>query len=175
MAVPLSLHLSRWVELEAVVAGWWLVWAVVLTVVARRGAEIVDDHALMIRRPWSRARKTPVNTQIYHPPARSSWWTKFVDGMSLPSPADLDLEALGFVVGLAVVLGAALAGTWLMIEVVGPVLFAVAYAGVVRGLRRAADYRGSTLHAGVAGGGWATAYVAPIAVLVWLVHVAARH
>jgi hypothetical protein len=176
-AVPLSLHLPRWVELEAALAGWWLVWAVVLTVVARRGAELVDDHALVIRLPWSlapapgRARATAAPTPTAEtPPPRSSWWSKIVDALSFPG----DLEALVFVVGLAVVLGVALAGAWLMIEVVAPVLFAVAYFGVVRALRRAADYRGSTVRASVAGAGWATAYVAPLAAMVWLVHLVAQ-
>ena len=43
-AVPFALHLPRWVEMEVVLAGWWLIWTVVLTVVARRGAELVDDQ-----------------------------------------------------------------------------------------------------------------------------------
>ena len=167
-AVPFALHLPRWVEMEAVLAGWWLIWAVILTVVARRGAELVDDHALVIRLPWSPSPLAPARARatLTDEPPRSSWWSKIGDLLSFPS----DLEALVFVVGLAIVLGVALAGAWLVIEVVAPVLFAVAYFGVVRALRQAAAYRGSTVRATMAGTGWATAYVGPMALLVWLVH-----
>ncbi len=167
-AVPVALHLPRWVEMEAVLAGWWLIWAVLLTVVARRGAELVDDHELVIRLPWSPASKSPLRAARAQAPTkeRSTGWSKLLDLLTFPS----DLEALVFVVGLAMVLGVALAGAWLVIEVVAPVLFAVAYFGVVRALRRAAEYRGSTVRASLAGAGWATAYVAPVALLVWLLH-----
>ncbi len=183
-AVPIALHLPRWVEMEVVLAGWWLVWAVVLTVVARRGAELVDDHALVIRLPWSPAREPrreplaggprgapEVPAEATVPPARSSWWSKVFEALTLPS----DLEALVFALALAIVLGVALAAAWLVIEVVAPVLFGLAYFGVVRALRRAAQYRGATVRASVVGAGWATAYVAPLAALVWLVHLVARH
>ena len=168
-AVPFALHRPPWVEMEAVLVGWWLVWAVVLAVVARRGAELVDDHELVIRVPWSPAsapssRKAPRGEAPA--PRRSSRWSKIADLLSFPS----DLEALVFVVALAIVLGVALAGAWLVIEVVAPAVFALAYFGVVRALRRAAEYRGSTVRASLVGAGWATAYVGPIAVLVWAVH-----
>ena len=171
-AVPFALHLPRGVEMEAVLAGWWLVWALVLTVVARRGAALVDDHALVIRLPSSPTRRAARAASDPPEGARSSWWTTIFDVLTLAS----ELEVIVLVIApLAIVLGVALAGAWLVIEVVAPVLFAMAYFGVVRALRHAAAYRGSTVRASAVGAGWATAYVAPIAVVVWLVHLVARH
>jgi hypothetical protein len=161
-AVPFAVHLPRWVEVEGVLAAWWLIWAIVLGVVARRGPRVVDDHGFVIRLPWSRAPR---------PPAPSKWRVGVLDVLGAAS----DLESILFALALVVVLGVVFLGAWLVVEVVAPALFFVAYLGVVRALRHARAYRGSTARASLAGIAWATVYVGPLAVVVWLVHIVARH
>ncbi len=45
LVVPASLHLSWWVELELVVAAWWLVWTTILTVLLYRGWRVAEDRS----------------------------------------------------------------------------------------------------------------------------------
>jgi hypothetical protein len=71
---------------------------------------------------------------------------------------------------LPIVLPIVFFAAWFVVELVVPVLFFVAYIGVVRALRHAASYRGSPRRAVVGGVAWATAYVAPLAVVVWVCH-----
>lgn len=43
LVVPQALHLPRWVEIELVLAAWWLTWCAVLFWILYRGSEVEDD------------------------------------------------------------------------------------------------------------------------------------
>jgi hypothetical protein len=44
-AVPGALRLPRWIELEVVLAGWWLVWTVALSALLYRGFRVAGDRS----------------------------------------------------------------------------------------------------------------------------------
>jgi hypothetical protein len=73
----------------------------------------------------------------------------------------------------AVALGAA----WLLVELVVPALFFLAYALVRGALARVANdehgCEGSLVRAATWGALWATVYVAPLALVVWALHLVA--
>ena len=50
--IPVSLHLNRWVEVELVLAVWWLVWIVVMSWLLYEGHAVDDD----IHVPWTKGR-----------------------------------------------------------------------------------------------------------------------
>lgn len=156
--VPFALHRSRWVELEMVLAGWWLVWAVVLSWVARRGAVFADDHTFAITSPFTSVRRWAKKP--------ADWTFSFGDLLAGLS----DIDGLVLLVVLPVLLPIVFFAAWFVVELVVPVLFFVAYIGVVRALRHAAAYRASPERAVLGGVAWATAYVAPLAVVVWICH-----
>lgn len=157
--VPFSLHRSRWVEIEMVLVAWWLVWAIVLSYVARRGAAFADDHTFAIANPFAYVSRWRGG--------KSSSWSfdlgDLVTGLG-------DIDGLVLLVVLPILLPIVFFSAWFVVELVVPMLFFVAYIGVVRALRHAASYRGSPRRAVVGGVAWATAYVAPLAVVVWVCH-----
>lgn len=164
--VPVALHRSRWVEIETVLAGWWVVWAVVLSFVARRGATFADDHTFAITSPFSGVRRWFEGVSRDRKRGKTAW--SFELGDLLTGLGDID--GLVLLVVLPIVLPIVFFAAWFVVELVAPVLFFVAYIGVVRALRHAAAYRGSPRRAVVGGVAWATAYVAPLAVVVWICH-----
>lgn len=155
--VPFAFHLPRWVEAELVVAAWWTIWSIVLAVIAYRGAKVADDH-----RPGSGrvVELTSKGTSKW-----SSKWSWIFEGASDPEGCALALLILA-------VVGVALLGAWLVVELVAPAVFIVAYRGVVRALAKAhaANTRGNVVRSTLSGMGWAALGTAPLAVLVAIVH-----
>lgn len=155
--VPFALHLPRWVEGEIVMVVWWLVWSLVLGIVAHRGEPVHDDHV-----GGSVTASLPVKP-------RWRWASAVFEGASDP-------EGCVYALALVVLVGLALAGAWFVVELVAPAVFLVAYRGVVRALARVrlSETKGSVLRSALVGVTWATAYTAPLAAVVALAHLASR-
>ena len=159
VAVPRALRLPRWIEAESVVFAWWLLWSATLTTLLYRGWRLAHDHVLAPpRAPWSedaqpRDRSGPAaNTAC-------SVFDVFTCG-----------EA-GFAVAL---LGAILALVWLVVELIVPALFFVAYLLTRTSLARVAnDQHQCERHLGRALGWgmfWASAYAVPLAMAIAIAH-----
>lgn len=155
-AVPFALHLPSWIEIELVIGSWWVTWSIVLAVIAYRGAHVVDDH-----RPGASGKAVALDEAA---PAKPKWsW--LLEGLSDPEGCLIALVVLA-------VVGIAMLGAWLVVELAAPAVFIVAYRCVVRALAkaRAANARGDAPRAALTGMGWAALYTAPLAGLVALVH-----
>jgi hypothetical protein len=165
-ALPFAVHLPRWVEAEVVLGAWWLTWSVVLAVLAYRGKPLDETHRLEIRAPF--ASSAPV--AVAPPPAPARTRTRWFDCFDLGSA--VDAEGCLLVLAVGIVVGIALAAAWLVVELAAPALFFLAYLGVARSLRRAlaASHRGDAFRSARHGAVWATAYVAPLAAVIALVH-----
>jgi hypothetical protein len=150
--VPFALHLPRWVEAEIVVGAWWTIWSVVLGVVAYHGTTVADDH-----RPGS-GRVTGLDGE-------SPKWATLLD-------ASPDAEACLVAIVVFAVVGIALLGAWLVVELVAPAVFIVAYRGVVRALAKAqsANTRGNAMRSALSGMGWAAVGTVPLAIVVAVAH-----
>jgi len=167
LAVPLGMHLPRWVEAEIVLGGWWALWAVVLGVLSHRGHPLDETLALDVRAPWGRrggADDARLAEELPSP-GRIRWY----DFLDVP-----DFEGCAVVLGLLLVAGVALVGAFLIVELAAPVLFFLSYLGLATALRRAdeASHRGNVVQSAVHGLVWATVYVAPLAAAVGVAHLA---
>ena len=151
-AVPFALHLPRWIEAEAVVGAWWTIWSVVLGVVAYRGTKIADDHRSGSGRVTGLNRDTPK-------------WAWILE-------AAPDAEACLVAIVVLAVVGVALLGAWLVVELIAPAVFIVAYRCVVRALAKAqaANTRGNVVRSALSGMGWAAIGTIPLAAVVAIGH-----
>ena len=70
------------------------------------------------------------------------------------------------------IVGVALLGAWLVVELVAPAVFIVAYRGVVRALAKAQDAntRGNAVRSAFSGMGWAAVGTLPLAIVVAIAH-----
>jgi hypothetical protein len=176
IVVPLAWKMPAWVEAEIVVATWWGVWGVALALLLHRGWRVSDDHEWSAPRNWL------------------GWGNK--SGQSSSSAGDGCLSALDiptFDLGLssaegcgqacAVMILAVVAvvvlffAAWFVIEVAIPAGALVAYM-LIRGMlaRVANDKHGcenSWPRAAAWGVFWATVYIIPQALVVWLIHILA--
>ncbi len=156
-----ALRLPHWIEAELVLAGWWAIWVVALTTLLYRGWRISDDHVLAAPRlPWNTSKdaSTPERSG-----RRGSMW----DGCD-PSGCAPDLDGCGEAALVAVVVVGLLVAAWLIVELVAPGLFFLAYLLVRGALARVAnDEHDCGAHFGRALGWgliWATIYALPLAI-----------
>ncbi|OAI48733.1 hypothetical protein AYO44_18695 [Planctomycetaceae bacterium SCGC AG-212-F19] len=178
IVVPLAWKMPAWIEAEIVLVTWWGVWVVALALLLHRGWHISDDHEWSAPRNWF------------------SWGNKSSSGQSSGSTGDGCLSALDiptFDIGLgsaegcgeacAVMILAVVAvvvlffAAWFVIEVAIPAGALVAYL-LIRGMlaRVANDKHGcenSWPRAATWGAFWATVYIIPQALVVWLIHILA--
>jgi hypothetical protein len=160
VALPYVLRLPRWIELELGLGLFWLSFAALLTTLLFRGYGVRDDHALVLPFAGDGASSTR--------PKKGGGGSWDLGGL------DFGVDGEGCVAVLVVLVAAivALFATWLLVELVLPLLFLVAYELIVRGVQRVGRDRHDC--AGQLGRslGWgalfATAYVAPFVGLVWL-------
>jgi hypothetical protein len=150
--VPGLLSLPRWIELEAVIAVWWLVLAATLATLLHRGQRVARDAATA----------QPAGGGGFG--SGGGWESlNLADGC-------VDLDAIWVVIG---VLLAFLLGLLVVELLLLPLLFG-AYLLLLAALRRAANDRhaceGHAPRAVLWGALWATLYTAPLAALVWAVH-----
>src|SRR5579871_3173068 len=52
IVLPLAWKKPAWIEAELVLAAWWFVWAVFLSVLLHRGWRVSDDHGWSAPRNW---------------------------------------------------------------------------------------------------------------------------
>jgi hypothetical protein len=148
---------------EIVLGLWWCVWAVTLTRLLYTGRRLSDDHELTSPRSWFSSDKSKSNAA----------WSLFdipLEGCAV--------EGCAWFFAAILIIGVAIAGLWLMIEVIIPLLAFVMYS-LVRGmLAKVANdehgCEGQPLRSFGWASVWATVYIAPLAFLVWLVHLMAR-
>jgi hypothetical protein len=162
-AVGWTVHLPMWIDFELMLLMWWAVWLVALGRLLYAGVRISDDGSNAV--------------------APRRWWGTGSSGGSSGGWGDLGGADFGegcfyaIAAVVAVILVVALA--WFLIEVVIPVLAVILY-GLIRGMlaRIVNDDHGCTGRFGKSllwGTVWATAYTAPLAILVWVVHLIVAH
>jgi hypothetical protein len=171
--IPMAWGLPRWIDFEIVLAAWWVIWAAALARLLYGGHRISDDHVLAEPRNWFRAvfggsgdkkKKSGGGSS-----GGSSGWS-LLDGLGGAAEFEGCLVGIGVVLALFV----AFVGFWLLIEIVIPGIAFFMYF-IIRGmLARVANddhgCAGNWLRATLWGAFWATVYVAPLALLVWLAH-----
>lgn len=161
-AVPLLLHRARWLEIESVLLAWWAIWALIVGLVAYRGHEAADDYELAIAFPLATTSRAAPRSR---PRPRRRGWSLLGDILSCVNDGEAFVVAVVLVIALTLVF----AGAWVLLEIVCPCLFFVAHVALLGALRRSRGHAGSLRAAGI-GVAWATAYTAPLAAIVWLVH-----
>jgi hypothetical protein len=168
LLIPAVVRLPLWIDFEIVLAGWWLVWLAVLSHLLYWGQRVADDHQMQEPRNWFATAKE-AGKKTATADRNSRWWDIFFGWTFI---GDFDGLAFGclLIVGLVMLVGVA----WLLIEVAVPVVVFLLYfltrgmlAHVVNDRHRC---RGSLGRALAWGCIWATAYTAPLAGVVWLVH-----
>lgn len=164
-ALPPLFAMPRWLEIEVVLGTWWIVWAVVLGVLAHRGQPLDRDFSLGFSKPSANTTRAHARAPAAEP---SQFRLRWLDVLGCAS----DGEGLVlFVVG-AVIVGLAIVASTIVVDFAAPLLFLVAFTGVQIALRRslAANHRGQKLRSAAHGVAWATCYMAPLAAVVGLVH-----
>jgi len=163
LAFPLALQLPKWIEIEIVLAMWWVSWTALLARLLYRGYRIDDDWLYFA--PWERKRlEAPARPR--GTPSSNEPEGPFKHCTSCGCDAGLDSEIVVVVaVAVAVLFGAA----WVLVELAAPLLFFAAYSLLLRAVRRVASDRHDCERNGLRAVGWAaawaTVYLAPLAVL----------
>jgi hypothetical protein len=152
--IPVSLHLNRWIEVELVLAVWWLIWFVVMSWLLYEGHAIQDDAEFA--RPGIK------------------WGGDFLD--SAVSAGDLGCligdgcgEAGLAVVGIVLLL----IGVALLIEFIFPAIALLLLASIggmfARAVNDTHDCEGRIGRSLFWAFAWATLYIGPIAaVVIWV-------
>ena len=160
---PTFLHLPRWVEAELVLGSWWAAVGLTLAGLLYRGVQVADDFRL--RLGWS-VRGDGDSSSSGSSGSSGSWGLGDLGGA--------DAEGCLFVIGLAIVLGLLAGASFMVAEVVLPLVFAMSYWVMNRAIARVANDRhdcagdaGRSLRWGLT---WSTVYVGPLAVLAWALH-----
>lgn len=166
LLVPAALELPRLVEAEVVLVAWLGVLWICLSVTLYRGARLGDDHVLHVRapnftgpKPWSRELELAVHT----------------GGEALGCLAVGGCAVVFAVLALAMLI---LGASWLLVELLFPAFFLVAYtllrAALTRVTNDVHDCAGSLPRALSWGFLWSAIYTAPlvlfVATLQWMGH-----
>jgi hypothetical protein len=165
LLVPLVLRKPLWIDAEFVVASWWLVWVIALTVILYRGHKVSDDHAMKSPRSWGLREKL-----------RGWGWASDASDVG---GWFLDSEACAVVALILLALPLLVLLIWALLEVAIPGIAFIAYILLRGQLANVANDKhgcqGRPLRAAAWGILWATLYTAPLAALVWFVHLMAQH
>jgi len=165
--VPHALALPRWLEIEVVLAAWWVLSTFAFAALLHRGFHLVDDWIYFA--PWNRPRERSKQ--------KGSRGDGCNDGCS---SADFSADGEGCLIVIVVAVLALLlfGAAWLLVEVAGPLLFLLVYLLVTRALARVArdrhDCKGALARSLAWGAAWATIYLLPLAVLAYAVHAALK-
>lgn len=156
--VPIAAHLPRWVEFEMVIGIWWVIWAIALTAILYSAVGVADDMAVPSKLG---GRLSAVGEA----------------GGCLPDAGCIGADltgSCGEAIGGFVIIVLLLAAAWLLIELVIPALAFLIYFAIRGMLARAVNDRqeccGKPLRSLGWGIVWATAYTAPVALVVLFVH-----
>ena len=182
VVLPLALHRSAWVEAEIVVGAWFLIWTAVLAWLGFAGRTVDEDWGTFRppRRLFGRggSRGTDGGTGVLDA-------APYVDLSSVGLP-DFDgggddggLGCLGAILAVVVAVAAIAAIVALLYFTIGYVipLIVIALYTIVRAMLNHVAARGHVtqgdLPASLARGAfWAALYTAPLAIAIWLLHVA---
>lgn len=177
--LPLALHRSAWVEAEIVVGAWFLIWTGILTWLGYTGRTVEQDWA-----PFRSPRR--LFGRGGGPSGRSGALDAlpYVDlsGVGVPDLSGGDGDGLGclgaIVVGFVAIaaIAALVALLYFTIGYVIP-LVAIGLYTLVRAMLNHVAARGHVTRGDLAlsfarGAIWAALYSAPLAVAIWLLHVA---
>jgi hypothetical protein len=162
IAIPNAAHLPKWIEFEIVAGVWWLVWTLVLAYLLFNAHEVEDDVS------WATLRKKNVNPSGAE---RDGCGSKifaevlFDGGCCLTSIFDAG-AAIAFVVLTA-------AGILISFDILIPGLAFLLYLAIrgmlARALNPTRSCEGNAPLALLWGMIWATAYTAPVALIVWVI------
>jgi hypothetical protein len=159
--IPVAAHLQPWIEFELVLGAWWVVWAIALSWVLVHAHVVEHD----VSAPTSKGLRS--------------------DSLGAEGPGCLAdvadclggggcIEALGWLAIGALVL----VGLVFVVEVLIPGIAFLLYLAVRGMLARVTNHHRNCedkpLLAAMWGSLWATAYTAPIALIVWAVHAWSR-
>lgn len=164
VALPVTLGLPRWLELEAVLGSWWLIWTAALGTLLYRGFRLSDDHVLRgPRAPWQGDSSSNGSSM-----SDEAW--PLASGCD-PGCGMVLGEGCSVVMLAVVALGLAFGAAWLVVELIAPALFFFTYLVIRAALARVAnDDHGCEGRLGRAlgfGALWSTLYVAPLAAVIW--------
>jgi hypothetical protein len=167
LLVPSAVHLPRWLEAELVLAAWWAIVGSTLTTLLFCGYRVRDDYAHFL----------PGALRLRREGKGRGEGKGLPDLTGLDGCGDLGEGCVGVVIG-GVLVVAALGLAWLVVELVLPVAFLLAYGLFLAAIARVANDRhgceGSLGRSLFWGFGWASVYLGPLALLVALVHHALR-
>ncbi len=157
--VPAVLRLPLWIDVEIVLAAWWVGWLGVLTCLLYLGHRVTDDHTLHQPRNWFSGASAAVTNDRSGCADALFWGSLSIDG-----------EGCAIILGLIAAVGL----IWFLVEVGVPVVLFLLYF-VARGMLAQAvndrhHCRGDLPRAFGWAFVWATVYTAPLAGVVWLVH-----
>lgn len=173
LTTPFALHLPRWIETEIVFAACWFVWTAVLAATLYRGTKIADDHRFAPAL-WFRKEKPVAQVAQGEQPARASG-----GGWNWGDIGDVgDGEGCLVLLGAILLAGGAVLTAWLLVELLIPALFTLAYLLLIRALKRATNDEsgcaGDLPRSLGRGALFASIYVGPLLLLAALVHLVAR-
>jgi hypothetical protein len=186
LTMPFALHLPRWVETEIVFGACWFVWTGVLAATLYRGSRIADDHRFDPTIWFMDKKKEPPSGK---PGKQGKQTKKGKDksgggggggGWSIGDIGNLGDAGEGclILIGAVLLAGAAILTAWLLVELVIPALFTLAYLLLIRALKLATNDEsgcaGDVSRSLRRGAMFATIYVGPLLVLAALVHLVAR-
>jgi len=181
VVLPLALHRSAWVEAEIVVAAWFVIWTAILTWLGYSGRTVDDDWGGFHRprRLFGRGGGSSGGGSL---PTDA---LPYVDlsGLGLPDFGgegnDGGLGCLGAIVALVFVIAAVAAIVVLLYFTIGYVipLVVLALYAIVRAMLNHVAARGHVTRGNLAlsfarAAIWAAFYTAPLAIAIWLLHVA---
>jgi hypothetical protein len=179
VVLPLALHRSAWVEAEIVVGAWFVIWTAVLAWLGYTGRTVEQDwEPFRPRRLFGRGGG-PIDANtvpVFDVP------TFDAGDLSIPDVGGGDGSGLGCLGAIAAgfiavaVVGALLALFYFTIGYVIP-LVAVGLYTLVRAMLNHVAARGHVTRGDLGrslarGATWAAVYTAPLAVAIWLLHVA---
>ena len=129
LAVPRLLHFQRWLEAEWVVLIWWSLWVTLLTFLLYRGWRISDDHVLALpQNLWADDETNHENHGTVGKLLRSGCDPTLGLGCG-------EVGAAAFIVGILFFVA------WMVVELIVPCLFFLAYFLVRSSLARIANDR----------------------------------
>lgn len=171
--VPFILRQPVWIEFEIVLAFWWLIWFVILTTLLYQGWRVSNDHTGHEPRNWLTGKKfiaSKKDDSVSQEKSRSSLIADFISSMG--SLNGVNGEGCLFLIAILILLS----GIWLIFELALPAIFFMLYA-VSRGMIAQVTNdrhrcRNHLARSFIWGFTWATLYTAPLALTVWLVHLA---
>jgi hypothetical protein len=175
------LHRSAWVEAEIVVAAWFVIWTAVLTWLGYSGRTVDDDWG-GFHRPRRLFGRRIGSSRVSSLPTDA---LPYVDLSGLDFPDfggggdDGGLGCLGAILALGVVIAAVTAIVVVLYFTIGYVipLVVLALYTIVRAMLNHVAARGHVTRGNLAlsfarAAIWAASYTAPLAIAIWLLHVA---